>query len=127
MFDFKGFVKTLSIPLLYLIMSGLVLGFIEGINIPNMLFIFFIPSYLFTGIFSPYWNPTTPYFTSYFTSLSLGFLSILSGQYLYGFETLTNAEGINRSLVFSTSISLIITYIYLHIKMKKRPGAHYNV
>ncbi|AIE58781.1 hypothetical protein MGA3_16838 [Bacillus methanolicus MGA3] len=127
MFDFKGFLKTISIPLVYLIIAGLILGFLNVRSVQMIILLLFIPSYLFTGIFSPYWNSKTPYFSSYLSSLTLSFLNILSGQYLFGFDTLTNSEGVNRALVFSTSFSLMITYLFLIIRKKNRKRETQNV
>ncbi|MGV3464071.1 MAG: hypothetical protein ACO1OT_02115 [Heyndrickxia sp.] len=119
MFHFFSLMKAMSIPFIYMIVVGFMWGFFPNINMEFMLILLFFPTYILIGILAPKFNKETPYFSSFIGSLTLSVLNILGGQYIYDFDVMVNPDGINRSLVMSTGISVMTTYIYLSIRRKK--------
>jgi len=119
MFHFFSLMKAMSIPFIYMIIVGFIWGFFPNINMEFMLIFLFFPTYILIGILAPKFNHETPYFSSFIGSLSLSVLNILGGQYIFDFDVMVNPDGINRSLVMSTGVSIITTGIYLSIRRKK--------
>lgn len=118
LFNFLGLLKSMSIPLIYMIVIGFLGGFVNSINIQLLLIVLFFPAYILIGILAPIWNMKTPFFSCFIGSLTLSVLNILSGQYFFDFGVMSDPEGLNRSLILSISISLITTCLYLSIRKK---------
>lgn len=115
MFSLKGLFSTVGISLI----STLVVSFLIGLLQINYEFlvvsIIFLVTYVVTGITALIWNPKTPYFSSYLASIILTLFNFFAANYVLGVNVLFNPDGVNNSLVISTTTSLITTFIFLQI------------
>ncbi|MEN0663933.1 hypothetical protein [Caldifermentibacillus hisashii] len=115
MFSLKGLFSTVGISLI----STLVVSFLIGLLQINYEFlvvsIIFLVTYVVTGITAPIWNPKTPYFSSYLASIILTLFNFFAANYVLRVNVLFNPDGVNNSLVISTTTSLITTFIFLQI------------
>ncbi|MGG3854668.1 hypothetical protein ABET36_09665 [Caldifermentibacillus hisashii] len=119
MFHFLGLLKAMSIPFIYMIVFGFISGFLPNMDLDLMIVLLFFPTYILIGILAPIYNKKTPYFASFIGSLSLSVLNFFFGHFFFELETLADPDRVNRSLVLSTSVSIITTSIFLFTKKRK--------
>ncbi|KQL51016.1 hypothetical protein AN964_18480 [Heyndrickxia shackletonii] len=120
MFSLKGLLSTLGIALICTVVVSFLIGLLNikyeflGVSI------IFLISYVVTGITAPLWNPKTPYFSSYLSSLFLTILNFFAALYVLDVNVLFNPDGVNNSLVLSSMTSLITTFIVVQIMKRKQ-------
>lgn len=123
MVNVNGILKTVSYPLIINMIVGFLFGLFDVGNI-GLLFIFlFLISHLLIGLTAPMFNPATPYFSCYIATVTFNFINYLAGTYVFEFYILESPDSVNRNMVLSTIFALVITGVYL--KMKVRKGENY--
>lgn len=124
MFSFSGFLKTLGMVLLVFITISFILGFFQLNHIGILLTIMYGVSYVLNGILAPVWNPKTPYFASYLSSITLTVFNLFFALYFLDIMVLADPMEVNSGLVINSSLSLIATFITINVYIK-RQGIHH--
>jgi hypothetical protein len=118
MVNVNGILKTVSYPLLINIFLGFIWGTVNGGAVGLFVLFLFVISHIMIGILSPKFNPRTPYFASYIAVVTFNILNYLAGTYIFQFYTLESPEAINRNMVMSVILALVVTYIYVKVKRR---------
>jgi hypothetical protein len=121
MFNLSGFFKVIGISFLTTIIISFIIGFINLQYMVLALSLIFFASYIVTGIFAPVFSPKTPYFTSFLASVTMTLFNFLCSMFIMNVLVFADPVGVNRSLVISSTASLVTTFIALQI-MKRRQG-----
>ncbi len=123
MVNINGILKTISYPLLVNVVIGFLFGIFDLSNMNLLFILLFVISHLLIGWTAPKFNPDTPYFSCYISTVTFNFLNYLAGTYVFEFYILESPDLVNRNMVLSSIFALVISTVYL--KVIERKGEKY--
>lgn len=118
MFSFRGFIQTIGVSLIIVLVFSFIIGFFNLFPVEWVVFSTFIVSYGSVGVLAPMWNKRTPYFAAFLSAVVLTVLNLLFSVMVLRIPILFEPNVVNENLLSSVVFALIVAFLFLKINQR---------